>query len=173
MAAILYTWNNAQISSLFDQLFPLLSYIYIYIFINISHSHINLLPWLFVCQLIDIDPRIAEVLFSLLLCSLRCVQVIHIMAWLSYSIVCMLHYLITIIMYTWTYKIPVRYILLSVCLRLSLFMQSSFIKYMRMCIFNLPIYLLIVVEIFLLHHEIVNDFRQPLGFLYMASIVVC
>ena len=39
----------------------------------------------------------------------------------------------------WTYKMPVRYILSSVWVRLSIFSQLSVIQYMGLCVFSLPI----------------------------------
>ena len=50
----------------------------------------------------------------------------------------------------WTYKTPVMYILSSVCLRLSLFFQSSFMQYMGLCVFTLPFSLVIVMRIYVL-----------------------
>ena len=45
----------------------------------------------------------------------------------------------------WTSKMIVRYILSSLCLRLSQSSQSSFIQYMRLCVFSLPNYLVMIV----------------------------
>ena len=39
----------------------------------------------------------------------------------------------------WTYKMPVRYNLSSVWVRLSIFSQLSIIQYARLCVFSLPI----------------------------------
>ena len=39
----------------------------------------------------------------------------------------------------WTYKMPVRYNLSSVWVRLSIFSQLSIIQYMGLCVFSLPI----------------------------------
>ena len=39
----------------------------------------------------------------------------------------------------WTYKMPVRYVLSSVWVRLSIFSQLSIIQYMGLCVFSLPI----------------------------------
>ena len=39
----------------------------------------------------------------------------------------------------WTYKMPVRYVLSSVWVRLSTFSQLSIIQYMGLCVFSLPI----------------------------------
>ena len=76
----------------------------------------------------------------------------YIMArWLD-SFVCTLHYLIIIIMHTiwryWTSKIFVRYILSSVCLRLS---ELSFMQYMGLCVFSSPFSLMMIVRKYVLH----------------------
>ena len=51
----------------------------------------------------------------------------------SYSFICTVHHLIIIIVQTylkhWTYKMPVRYVLSSVWVRLSIFSPLSFIQY--------------------------------------------
>ena len=39
----------------------------------------------------------------------------------------------------WTYKMPVRYSLSSVWVRLSIFSQLSIVHYMGLCVFSLPI----------------------------------
>ena len=39
----------------------------------------------------------------------------------------------------WTYKMPVRYNLSSVWIRLSIFSQLSIIQYVRLCVVSLPI----------------------------------
>ena len=44
----------------------------------------------------------------------------------------------------WTYKMPVRYILSSVWVRLSIFSQLSIIQYMGLCVFSLPISLVMI-----------------------------
>ena len=57
----------------------------------------------------------------------------------------------------WTYKMPVRYILSSVWVRLSIFSQLSIIQYMGMCVFSLPISLVMIEMIYTLsyyHHQI-------------------
>ena len=46
----------------------------------------------------------------------------------------------------WTYKMPVRYILSSVWVRLRIFSQSSIIQYMGLCVFSLPISLVIIAR---------------------------
>ena len=51
----------------------------------------------------------------------------------------------------WTSEKLVRYILLSVCLRLSQFSQSSFMQCMGLCVFSLPISRMIIVRICVLY----------------------
>ena len=49
-----------------------------------------------------------------------------------------------------TYKMPVRYILSSVWVRLSIFSQLSLIQYMELCVFSLPISLVMIDFYFVL-----------------------
>ena len=65
----------------------------------------------------------------------------------------------------WTYKMPVRYILLSVWVRLSIFSQLSIIQYMGLCVFSLPISLVMIEMIYTLcyyHHQIGSMNYYPL-----------
>ena len=55
----------------------------------------------------------------------------------------------------WTSKMLVRYILSSVCLRLSQFSQLSFIQHIGLCVFSLPIDLLMMVRIRILYLVII------------------
>ena len=83
-----------------------------------------------------------------------CAQIIeYIMAWRSYSFVYALHYLIITIIQIryWTSKILQGYILSSVCLRLSQFSQLSLMQYVGLCVFSLPIYLMMIVIIHVLY----------------------
>ena len=50
----------------------------------------------------------------------------------------------------WTYKMPVRYILSSVWVRLSIFSQLSIIQCVGLCVFSLPIYLVMIKRIYIL-----------------------
>ena len=50
----------------------------------------------------------------------------------------------------WTYRMPVRYILSSVWVRLSIFSPLSIIQYMGLYVFSLPISLVIIERIFIL-----------------------
>ena len=75
------------------------------------------------------------ILFSLSLCSLWWVKIVgYVLARWSCSFVCILHHVIIIIVQTYlktlNLKMPVRYILSSVRVRLSIFSQLSIIRYM-------------------------------------------
>ena len=50
----------------------------------------------------------------------------------------------------WTNKMPVRYSLSSVWVRLSIFSQLSIIKYVGLCVFSLPIPFLMIERIYIL-----------------------
>ena len=50
----------------------------------------------------------------------------------------------------WTYKMPVRYILLSVWVRLSIFFPLSIIQYVGLYVFSLPISLVMIERIYIL-----------------------
>ena len=62
--------------------------------------------------------------------------------WLSDRVRLFVHYTISLsslcklIWGHWTYKMPVRYILSSVWVRLSIFSQLSIIQYMGLCVFS-------------------------------------
>ena len=53
----------------------------------------------------------------------------------------------------WTYKVPVRYILSSLWVRLSIFSQLSIIRYMGLCVFSLPISLVMTEMIYTLSSQ--------------------
>ena len=50
----------------------------------------------------------------------------------------------------WTYKMPVRYNLSSVWVRLSIFSQLSIIKFLGLCVFSLPISFVMIERIYVL-----------------------
>ena len=50
----------------------------------------------------------------------------------------------------WTHKMPVRYNLSSVWIRLSIFSQLSIIQYVGLCVFSLPIPFVIIDRIYIL-----------------------
>ena len=65
----------------------------------------------------------------------------------------------------WTYKMPVRYILSSVWGRLSISSQLSIIQHMALCVFSLPISLVMIERIITLcyyHHQIGSMNYWPL-----------
>ena len=65
----------------------------------------------------------------------------------------------------WTYKMPVRYILWSVWVKLNIFSQLSIIQYMALCVFSLPISLAMIARIYTLsydHHQIGSMNFYPL-----------
>ena len=69
----------------------------------------------------------------------------YIMAWWSYTVIRTLHFFIIVIMQTFLtvlncwYASPM-YSVSSVCLGLGWFSQLSFMQYMGLCLFNLPIF---------------------------------
>ena len=69
----------------------------------------------------------------------------------------------------WTYKMPVIYILSSVWVRLSIFSQLSIIQYVGLCVFSLPISLVMIEIIYIYiytlsyhHHQIRSLNYYPL-----------
>ena len=50
----------------------------------------------------------------------------------------------------WTYKMSVRYILSSVWVRLRTFSQLSIIQYVGLCVFSLPIFLVMIERLYIL-----------------------
>ena len=113
------------------------------------------------CRLLHKHSWKTGILFSLLLCSLWWVQIVgYVLTCRSCSFVCTLHHLIIVIepiWRHWTYKMPVRFILSSVWVRLSMFSQLSIIQYMGLCVFSLPISLVMIEIIYTLsyyHHQI-------------------
>ena len=70
----------------------------------------------------------------------------------SYSFVCTVHHLIIIIVQThhWTCEMPVRYILSSVWIRLSIIPSLSSIQYVGLYVFSLSISLVMIKRICIL-----------------------
>ena len=65
----------------------------------------------------------------------------------------------------WTYKMPLKYNLSSVRVRLSIFSRLSIIQYVGLCVFSLPIPFMIVMNIYTLfyyHHQIGSMNYYPL-----------
>ena len=61
-----------------------------------------------------------------------------------------------LIWWHWTDKMPVRYVLSSVWVRLSIFSQLSIIQYMGLCVFSLHISLVMIEGIYILCLIIIN-----------------
>ena len=75
------------------------------------------------------------------------------------------HYHHYLIWRHWTYKMPVRNILSSMWVRLSIFSQLSITQHMGRCVFSLPISLVMIERIYTLsyyHHQIGRMNYYPL-----------
>ena len=129
--------------------------------IHLSHF-CHMYPWLcawdvryiIFCHLLHIGSGKTGNLFSLLLWSLWWVQILgYLLACRSYSFVCTIHHLIIIIVQTYlkalNLKMPVRCILSSMWVRLSIFFPLSIIQYVGLYGFSLPISLVIVERIYI------------------------
>ena len=57
----------------------------------------------------------------------------------------------------WNYKMSVRYILSSVWVRLSIFFQLSIMQYMGLCVFSLPISLVMIERMMSYDHHQIGD----------------
>ena len=60
------------------------------------------------------------------------------------------HHCANFIWRQWNYKMPVRYNLSSVWVRLSIFFQSSIIQYVGLCVFSLSISFVMIERIYIL-----------------------
>ena len=84
---------------------------------------------------------------------LWCAQIMEfIMTWWLYTFICTLHYLIIIIMQTYLKVLSCWnacqiYSVTSMCLRWGKFSQLYFLQYMGLCVFSLPISLMVIVRI--------------------------
>ena len=112
--------------------------------IHLPHCY-HIFPWLcawdvcyiIFCPLLHMRSGKTRKLFSLLLCSLWCVQIF------GYVWACL-------IWRHWTYKMPIRYILSSVWVRLSIFSSLSIIQYVGLYVLSLPISLVMIERIYIL-----------------------
>ena len=91
--------------------------------------------------------------------------------WLADRVRLFVHYTISLsslrklIWRHWTYKMPVRYILSSVWVRLSINSQLSIIQYMGLCVLSLLISFVMIERIYILsyyHHQIGSMNHYPL-----------
>ena len=131
--------------------FPLLSYFSLVVCLRcLLHHILSLIAYTF---------RESGNLFSLLLCNLWWVQIIGYVCiadrtrlFVQYTI--SLSSLCRITWRHWTYKMPVRYILSSVWVRLSTFSQlsiiQSIIQYVGLYVFSLPTPLVMIERIYIL-----------------------
>ena len=143
--------------------------------INLTHCY-SIFQWLcacdvcyiIFCHLLHIHSGNTGILFSLLLCSLWWVQIVGcVFACRLYSFVYNIisSSLCKLIWRHLIYKMHVRYILSSVWVRLSILSQLSIIQYMGLCVFSLPISLVMVKRIYTLsyyHHQIGSMNYYPL-----------
>ena len=107
------------------------------------------------CHLLHIRSGKSGNLFSSLLRSLWWVQIFgYVLACRSYRLfeqyTISLSSLCKLIWRHWTYKMPVRYILSSVCVRLLIFSPLSIIQYVGLYIFSLPISVVMIGRIYTL-----------------------
>ena len=90
--------------------------------------------------------------------------------WLADRVLLFVHYTISLsslcklIWGHWTYEMPVRYILSSMWVRFGIFSQLSIIQYIGLCVFRLPISLVVTERIYTLsyHHQIGSMNYYPL-----------
>ena len=97
----------------------------------------------------------SEVPFPNMLCSLWWVQIVgYVLACrsFSFSFITLSHYhhCANFTWRHWTHKMPVRYNLSSVCVRLSIFSQLSIMQYVGLCVFSLPISFVMIERIYIL-----------------------
>ena len=130
--------------------------------IRLSHCY-HIFPWLcardvsyiIFCHLLHNRFGKTGNLFSLLLCSLdECAY--SDTFWLADRIRLFVQYTISLLsLYKliwrhWTYKMPLRYILSSVWVRLSIFSPLSIIQYVGLYVFSFPISLVMIERIYIL-----------------------
>ena len=108
------------------------------------------------CHLLHIHCRKTGDLFSLVLCSLWSSANGRIRFGLQIVFICLhitpshYHHCANFIWRHWTYKMPVRYNLSSVWVRLSIFSQLSNLQYVGLCVFSLPISFVMIERIYIL-----------------------
>ena len=74
----------------------------------------------------------------------------------------------------WTCKMFVTCILSSVCLKLSIFSESSYVQYMALCDISLPNSLLVIMTIFLFHFIIIikSEIRLISNYLGLGNKII-
>ena len=143
-----------------------------------SYPLLSFFPWLcawdvcyiIFCHFLHIHSGKTGILFSLSLCRWWWVQIArYVLVCRSYSFVCNniipLSSLCELIWRHWTYKMPVKYILSSVWVRLNIFSQLSIIQYMGLCVFRSPISHVRIEIMYTLsdyHHQIGSMNHYPI-----------
>ena len=132
---------------------------------NIHLSHcFHIFPWLcawdvcyiIFCHLLYIQSGKTGNLFLLILCSWWWVQIDGYVFGLQIVFVCLYitpshyHHCANFIWRHWTYRMPVRYNLSSVWVRLSIFSQLSIMQYVGLWVFSLPISFVMIERIYIL-----------------------
>ena len=118
--------------------------------LNIAIKRIpHIFPWLcawdvcyiIFCHLLHIHSGKTGILFSLIIVQfMMSSNIIRLFVHNTIS----LSSLCKLIWRHWTYKMPVRYIFSSVWVRLSTFSQLSIMQFMGLCVFSLPISLVMI-----------------------------
>ena len=143
--------------------------------INLTHYHI--FPWLcawdvcyiIFCHLLHIHSGKSGFCFHHYCADYECKY--SDTFWLADRVRLFVHYTISLsslcklIWGHWTYEMPVRYILSNVWVRLSILPQLSIILYMGLCVFSLPISLVMIERIYTLsyyHHQLGSMNYYPL-----------
>ena len=138
--------------------------------IHLSHC-CHIFPWLCVwdgcttifCHLLHIYLGNTGTLFQLLMFSRLMFTASRVRVFADYTT--SLSSLCRLIWRHWTNEMLVRYMLPSVCLRLRLFSQLSFIQYIGLCVFSLPNSPVMIVRMCILsyyHHQIGSMNHEPL-----------
>ena len=145
---------------------------------SIILTHYHIFPWLcawdvcciIFCHLLRIHSGKTVILFSLLLCRLWWVQIFGcVLACRSCSFVCTLHHLIISIVQTYLRTLNLwnacQIYFVECVSKIKHIFQSSIIQYMGLCIFSLPISVVMIERIYTLsyyHHQIGSMNYYPL-----------
>ena len=154
------------------------SYYYHHQVESINFTHYHIFPWLcawdvcyiIFCHLFHIHSGKTGILFSSLLCRLWWVQIFgYVLACRSCSFVCTLHHLIIIIVKTYLRTLNLwnacQIYFVECVSKIKHIFQLSIIQYMGLCVFSLPISLVMIERIYTLsyhHHQIGSMNYHPL-----------
>ena len=137
------------------------------------HIFLRLSTWdlcyIILCNLLHVHSGKTGILFSLLLRGLWRVQIVgYVLACRSYTFVSKLNHVIIIIVQTYLKTKNLKnacQIYFVACVRLSIFSQLPMKQYMGLCVFSLPISLVLIEIVFTLsyyHHQIGSMNYYPL-----------